>query len=188
MHAEASLTELKGRPFDLLREMERRGMQAAAESVGLQDRDWNGLAFRLGEEGFVCAQDDVKEVLVYPSAVTRIPGAKNWLIGLANVRGQLLPVIDLKAFLGGAVSRPGRDTRVIVVNHRDVPAGLVVDQVAGFRRFQGDQRLTNSPETLVRCEKYLQGAFTQDTHTWPVFSLVSLVESSQFLQAAQLSG
>ena len=36
----------------------------------------------------------------YPAAVTRVPGAKGWMRGLSNVRGQLLPVIDLRAFLG----------------------------------------------------------------------------------------
>lgn len=181
------LRELKDAPFDLLRAMEHRGIKAASESVGQQQNEWNGLAYRLGDETFVCAREDVKELLVYPDALTRIPGAKGWLTGLANIRGQLLPVVDLKAFLGGATTRPGRDTRVIVVNHRDLPAGMVVDEVIGFRRFRSDQRLEQAPETMVRCERYLQGAFSQETEMWPVFSLLRLVESQQFLQAGKVS-
>lgn len=181
------LRELKDAPFDLLRAMEHRGIKAASESVGQQQNEWNGLAYRLGDETFVCAREDVKELLVYPDALTRIPGAKGWLTGLANIRGQLLPVVDLKAFLGGATTRPGRDTRVIVVNHRDLPAGMVVDEVIGFRRFRSDQRLEQAPETKVRCERYLQGAFSQETEMWPVFSLLRLVESQQFLQAGKVS-
>ena len=184
MNTEADLQQLKDEPFDLLRAIEQRGLKAASASIGQQENDWNGLAFRLGGETFVCARADVKELLVYPDAVTRIPGGKTWLTGLANIRGQLLPVVDLKAFLGGAKTRPGRDTRLVVVNHRDLPAGMVVDEVVGFRRFKNDQHLEQAPETRVRCERYLQGAFAQDTETWPVFSLLRLVESSQFLQAA----
>ena len=70
-----------------------------------------------------------------PSVVTRVPGAKAWIRGIANVRGQLLPVVDLRAFLGGGTTNTDRSTRVLVAHHREVPAGLLVDEVLGFRRF-----------------------------------------------------
>lgn len=180
------LKDLTSRPYDLLVEMERIGRRAAADSLGQSEHEWMGLAFRLGEEIFVASRDEVREVLVYPEHTSRIPGAKGWMTGLANVRGQLLPVIDLKVFLGGAVTRPGRETRVIVVNHRDVPAGLVVDEVMGFRRFPREQRVGEAPDTLLRCERYLRGAFRQDSDTLPVFDLTGLVESPQFLKAGDL--
>lgn len=183
---EAGLGELVASPFDLLLEIERRGRRAAADSLGQREHEWVGLAFRLGEEIFVATRDEVREVLVYPEQITRIPGSREWITGLSNVRGQLLPIIDLKAFLGGATTRPGRETRVIVVNHRDIPAGLVVDEVMGFRRFAGDQREQQAPDTMARCERYLRGAFRQDSDTLPVFDLTGLVESRQFLKAGQL--
>jgi len=186
MNEGSSLRELTGSPFDLLREMEHRGRRAAADSLGQQEHEWVGLAFRLGEEIFVAAREEVREVLVYPDQITRVPGSKDWVTGLSNVRGQLLPIIDLKAFLGGAVARPDRETRVVVVNHRDVPAGLVVDEVMGFRRFPGDQRGGKAPDTVLRCERYLRGAFRQDSDTLPVFDLAGLVESPQFLKAGEL--
>ena len=62
-----------------------------------------------------------------------------------------------------------------------------MDEVIGFRRFRSDQRLEQAPETVVRCERYLQGAFSQETEMWPVFSLLRLVESQQFLQAGKVS-
>jgi len=40
------------------------------------------------------------------------------------------------------------------------------------------------PPTLLRCERYLAGAFRRGAEVWPVFSLRSLLESQQFLQAA----
>ncbi len=186
MSQTVALKELTGSPFDLLVEMERRGRRAAADSLGQAENEWVGLAFRLGEEAFVSSRDQVREVLIYPEQKSRVPGAKSWMTGLANVRGQLLPVIDLKAFLGGAVSRPDRETRLIVVNHRDVPAGLVVDEVMGFRRFPRNQRVSEAPDALLRCERYLKGAFRHDSETLPVFDLTGLVESPQFLKAGDL--
>ncbi len=182
----SALRELIDSPFDLLREMEHRGRRAAADSLGHQEHEWVGLAFRLEQQVFVAAREEAREVLVYPEQITRIPGAKEWISGLSNVRGQLLPIIDLKAFLGGAVTRPDRETRIIVVNHRDVPAGLVVDEVMGFRRFPGEQRDSSAPDTILRCERYLRGAFRQDSDTLPVFDLAGLVESPQFLRAGEL--
>lgn len=186
MQQQDNLRALRDQPFELLREMERRGLRAAAQSAGSTSDEWVGLGFRLGDDAYICSRDDAREVLVYPDSMTRIPASKSWVIGLANVRGQLLPVIDLKAFLGGAVTRPARDTRLIMVNHRDIPAGLVVDDVLGFRRFRGDERSDQVPQQTLRCERYLEGSFRHDADLLPVFSLTRLVESRQFLHAGQI--
>jgi len=116
--------------------------------------------------------------------VTRIPGAKSWVKGLANIRGQLMPMLDLRQFLGSGSTVTGRNTRIIVVNHREIPAGLMVDEVLGFRRFAESEFNTEPPPTVVRCDSYLAGAFRRGGEVWPVLSLKSLVESQSFLQAA----
>jgi twitching motility protein PilI len=104
--------------------------------------------------------------------------------GLANVRGQLLPILDLRQFLGSGATATGRNTRVIVVNHREIPAGLMVDEVMGFRRFAEREFNADAPPTVIRCDHYLAGAFRRASEVWPVLSLKSLVESQSFLQAA----
>lgn len=186
MTATANLRNLRDKPFELLRELERlarvaltgQGRDAASE------REWVGVAFRLSSENFLVAREETREVLGFPSVVTRVPGAKPWVRGLANVRGQLLPVIDLRAFLGGGQTNIGRSTRVLVANHREVPAGLLVDEVAGFRRFSDGEFAAALPPTIVRCERYLAGAFRRGADSFPVFSLRTLLESAEFLQAA----
>ena len=77
-----------------------------------------------------------------------------------------------------------RTTRVISVNHREVPAGLVVDEVAGFRRFMDDEFQDSAAETIVRCDRFLHGAYQRGEESWPVFDLFEFVESNMFLQAA----
>jgi twitching motility protein PilI len=138
----------------------------------------------LGGEAFLLAREETREVMGYPGAVTRVPGAKGWIRGLSNVRGQLLPIIDLRAFLGSGSTTVTRVTRVLIANHREIPAGLVVDEVMGFRRFYESEFSTDLPPTLLRCERYLAGAFKRGAEVWPVFSVRSLLESQQFLQAA----
>jgi twitching motility protein PilI len=184
--ADTSLRSLRDRPFELLKELEKRSRAVTAGNVpeAAVGPEWVGVAFRMGGETFLVAREETREVLGYPAAVTRIPGAKNWVKGLANVRGQLLPMLDLRQFLGSGATASGRNTRVVVVNHREIPAGLMVDEVLGFRRFAEAEFDPEAPPTVIRCDSYLAGAFRRGGEVWPVLSLKSLVESQSFLQAA----
>ena len=178
------LVKLVEQPFELLKEIERRSRNAQSGIVDSDAREWTGIAFRIGDEQFVAARDEVREVLMLPDSMTRVPGAKRWLLGIANLRGHLLPLIDVKLMLGSGRTTLRRTTRVISVNHREVPAGLVVDEVLGFRRFGDREFLDQVPKTVVRCERYLTGSYERGNDSWPVFSLFDMVESNLFLQAA----
>lgn len=182
----APLKSLRDQPFELLRELERRArvaMTGKGRDIGT-DREWVGVAFRLGSENFLVAREETREVLGFPQMLTRVPGARNWVRGLANVRGQLLSVVDLRSFLNAGTTSSGRSSRVLVAHHREVPAGLLVDEVLGFRRFADAEFSPTVPPTILRCERYLAGAFKRGNESWPVFSLRSLLESPEFLQAA----
>lgn len=185
MSAAVDLSTLVEQPFELLKELERRSRAAiAGKGSGDLPAEWVGIGFRIGEEQFVASREEVREVLMLPDSITRVPGAKRWVLGIANLRGHLLPLIDLKLFLGSGRTPLKRVSRVISVNHRDVPAGLVVDEVLGFRRFMDNEYATEWPETVVRCDRYIRGAYKRGQDTWPIFGLYELLESSSFLQAA----
>ena len=185
MNAAPDLSTLVEQPFELLRELERRSRAAiAGKGTGEIPEEWTGIGFRIGQESFVADREQVREVLMLPDAMTRVPGAKRWLLGIANLRGHLLPLIDLKMFLGSGRTSQRRVTRVISINHREIPAGIVVDEVQGFRRFMDSEYVEKAPETAVRCDRYLHGAYERGPDTWPVFNFYDLLESTAFLQAA----
>ena len=184
--AEVELKSLRDRPFDLLAELERRGraVSASANPEANAGREWVGVALRMAGDLYLVAREETREVLGVPAATTRVPGAKTWIKGLANVRGQLLPIIDLRQFLGSGVTPVTRNTRIVVVNHREIPAGLIVDEVLGFRRFAENEFTGDAPPTVARCERYLAGAFRRGNDQWPVLSLRSVLESPAFAEAA----
>jgi twitching motility protein PilI len=186
LSAEADLQSLRDRPFELLAELERRGRAISAQpsQEASSGREWVGVALRLAGDLYLVAREETREVLGVPAGSTRVPGAKPWVKGLANVRGQLLPVIDLRHFLGSGVTPITRNTRVVVVNHREIPAGLLVDEVLGFRRFADSEFTGDAPPTVARCERYLAGAFRRGQEQWPVLSLRQLLESQAFAEAA----
>jgi twitching motility protein PilI len=183
---DTSLRSLRDRPFELLKELEKRSRTVTTANApeASAGPEWVGVACRMGGETFLIAREETREVLGYPAVITRIPGAKSWVKGLANVRGSLFPMLDLRQFLGSGTTAPGRNTRVVVVNHREIPAGLVIDEVLGFRRFAESEFNAEAPPTVIRCEAYLAGAFRRGGEVWPVLSLKALVESQSFLQAA----
>ena len=186
MVEEVALRSLRDQPFELLAELERRGRAVSAQVAqdGAAGREWVGVALRMAGDLYLVAREETREVLGLPAAMTRVPGAKSWIKGLANVRGQLLPIIDLRQFLGSGTSPLTRNTRVVVVNHRDIPAGLLVDEVLGFRRFAEGEFTGEVPPTVARCERYIAGEFRRAGEQWPVLSLRSILESSAFAEAA----
>lgn len=185
MSNSVDLASLVEQPFELLAQMEKQSRSAhSGYGMGDMPSEWVGVGFRIGEERFVASRDVVREVLMLPESTTRVPGAKRWLLGIANLRGHLLPLVDLKLILGSGRTTLRRDTRVISVNHREVPAGLVVDEVLGFRRFMDHEFANEAKETIVRCDRFLAGTFQRGDESWPVFNLSDLVESNIFLQAA----
>ena len=185
MSDDVDLKSLIKEPFALLTEIERRSRQAHAgqDGAGISD-EWVGVGFRIGDEQFVANRDVVREVLILPDSMTRVPGAQRWLLGIANLRGHLLPLVDVKLLLGSGRTSLRRTTRVISVNHREIPAGLVVDEVLGFRRFGSHEHVDEWPETVVRCDRFITGAYQRGDDIWPVLDLFSFIESNLFLQAA----
>jgi twitching motility protein PilI len=183
---ETPLVALRGKPFELLRAMEQRAL-ASGVAVGESPagREWVGIGFRLGDEHFLAPREEVREIIACPASLARVPGAKPWIAGLVSLRGQLLTLIDLQGYLGGAATRLGRDSRVLVLNHRDLSAGLLVDEVLGFRRFPESARVDAGAARHLRCGRYLAGAFHQGETRWPVFSFATLAETPTFLRAAE---
>ena len=185
MSSSADLAALVEQPFELLQEMELRSRAAhAGQGAGAMPSEWVGVGFRIGDEQFIASREQVREVLMLPESMTRVPGAQRWMLGIANLRGHLLPLVDLKLMLGSGRTGLRRTSRVISVNHREVPAGLVVDEVLGFRRFADNEFTNEASETIVRCDRFLVGAYQRGGESWPVFNLFDLAESNVFLQAS----
>lgn len=88
------------------------------------------VVVRLGGSRYALPMDSVAEV-GRPPSLTRVPGVPAWLAGVANWRGRVLAVLDLRPLLtapGAALDRRGR---LVVLNRGGVPVGLLTEGVEG---------------------------------------------------------
>lgn len=177
-----SLYTYRESPFQLLKELEQRCRSVnQAYTGGGEAKEWVGIAFRIGEEVLMTSRSDVREVLTLIPA-TRVPGAQAWVKGLANLRSQLIPVIDFSKFLGAGQHQTTGQERMLVVNHDSIPAALVVDEVLGFRRFSESELSKNfDGDTKFSLDAFLLGKCSRDEKEWPVIGLRKLLESQNFM-------
>lgn len=172
--------------FDLLLDIDQRCRLLAAELPSQESRlqTWSGIGFRLAGHWYVAPMGEVAEVLPQPRS-TRLPGVKYWVVGVANLRGRLLPVIDLCAFFGHELTSLRKQRRVLVVDRPDMFVGLLVDEVVGLQHFglaSHDLSLPGGLDPAIA--PYVQGHFARE-HAWCVFSPASLVQAAAFMDVAR---
>ena len=172
-------------PLDQLSALEKRGRRHVVDLTTEEDRReyWRAVSFRVAGNYMLFDEHDVSELLVLP-AITVIPGTKQWVAGIANVRGELLPIINFGEFLFGEPVKPGKLTRVLVIVHEDVRSGLIVDQVYGMRRFPVDTLKPAKSESMPDTLKAMVTGCYEEEHPFHIMDVTKLFNESEFMQAA----
>lgn len=171
-------------PFSLLLELDQLCRRVAAGLPSQQEvvQTWSGIGFRMGDHWYVAPMGEVSEVLHEPR-YTLLPGVRKWVKGVANVRGRLLPIMDLCGFFGNELSPLRKKRRVLVVDHQEVFAGLTVDEVFGMQHFSVDNYNEQLPELESNLQPFVHGVFERE-RSWLVFSPHSLAKHPEFLSVA----
>ncbi|NQD35802.1 purine-binding chemotaxis protein CheW [Permianibacter sp. IMCC34836] len=173
-------------PFLVLADLDarcRQGGAATAPRMDEQGDGWSGVAFILNGVRMVAPLGEVTEILHLPHT-TKVPGARAWLRGVANVRGSLVPIADLPMFFGRRQGATGKRQRVLVINHDQNQIGIIVDDVLGLQHFTADQRQESPGDIDETLRPYVLGAFSREENLWPVFSPQALTRHASFKQVA----
>jgi len=177
-------------PFALLTEYERRSLEHVAglpeqlDAPGL----WRGVGYRVGTRRLASGFDEVREILPLPP-ITQVPGAQSWMLGVANVRGNLLPIVDLKQFLQGERTVLHESQRVLLVRQPGGDVAVLIDELFGQRSFNEHQKVAEAQaaeESLYqgRYAHFVDRAYRVDEQPWGIFSLDRLARTPEFRQAA----
>ena len=101
---------------------------ANEENMNEMDEGRQVVAFKLRDEEYGVSILNVQEIR-NPTDITRVPFSADFIKGVINLRGSVLPVIDLKKRLGLAETPYTDDTRIVTVNIDDLHVGMLVDAV-----------------------------------------------------------
>ncbi len=171
--------------IEILQEIEKRSHARLLNEPGKMTGTsrWAGIAFRLAGLQVVASMDEISEIFNLPATLTRVPGASIWVRGVANIRGSLLPIMDLQAFLGGKPVAANRRSRVLVVRRDDLVTGLLVGDVIGMKHFSEKQRLPSvRVDSLI--SRFVSAAYKDNESSWPVVSIDRLINDELFRKAA----
>lgn len=171
--------------FIELLKLNDRGITRARDRLGESERLWSGVAFRLGDISLIAPLGEVSEVVNMLQG-SNVPMVQTWMKGVANLRGRLLPLVDLSEFTGiTEEAKRSSKHKIIVIDQPNLFSGLIVDQVFGIQHFSANQYIGESLQVNEGINSYLQGYFKRDNNTvWHVFMLSKLAKDERYLDAA----
>lgn len=115
------------------------GERLTGESTSDHEGFSQVVSFRLANEEYGLNIMSVQEIIL-PGEITQIPEVPSYIRGLINLRGKVIPIVDLRKRFGLEASPPTEHTRIVVVNGGDgITFGVVVDAVTEVLRVEPDQ-------------------------------------------------
>jgi len=137
------------------------------------------VGFRIGRETFGLPISLVHEI-VRPPEITNVPHAPEYVEGVMNLRGRIVPVIDLRRRFGGTAIANSRKNRVLVVDVESRAVGLIVDSASEVLKIS-DAQIEPPPNVLTdAATSYVTGVAKHQGR------LIILVDLRRILQSGEL--
>ncbi len=146
--------------------------------VHTQDRQ-ELIAFRIGGQEFCVDVMSIREIRGW-TAATPIPQAPNFVRGVINLRGTVLPIVDMAVRLGFVAAEPTARHAIIVAQIGTQPVGLLVEGVSDIFTVTKDQIQPTPDVASEMARHFLRGVIPMDGR------LISLVAIENVLPASQL--
>ena len=150
----------------------------------------NRLGIQIASERFLIDLADAGEILAVPD-ITPVPLTKNWYRGLANVRGNLIGVVDLSLFAGGPVTPIDKESRVLAfTTDLHFSVGVLISRMLGLRS-AADLTVVDAAHAVVPAA----GPFAPwvrsnllDAHKveWQELDLMALTSDERFVDIARV--
>jgi purine-binding chemotaxis protein CheW len=154
-------------------------MEESERAIKAQDEEEQLVCFRLAQEEYAISIMKVQEI-IRVGQITALPSAPVHISGIINLRGRVLPVIDMRVLFSMATSERTEQNRIVVVDIAGKTTGLIVDSVSEVLRVAKSQ--IEPPPTLITGSEthYIDGvAKLQDGKR-----LITLIHADSILSSA----
>jgi purine-binding chemotaxis protein CheW len=145
------------------------------------------VIFTLGSENYGVDISEVWEINTMLD-ITRIPQSPDFIEGVINLRGQIVPVMDLRKRLGLAAKSYDRDTRIMVIQTLGNRLGLIVDSVREVVKVSQDVIEPPSQLTTLIEDNYLRGIAKQENYLIILLDVHRLLNENEQQEIEEIQG
>lgn len=132
------------------------------------------VGFIVGNEEFTVPILSIQEI-IKPIEFTRVPRTPEYVLGVFNLRGSVIPLIDLRAKFGIPAEAQTADTRYIVMKNEDEIAGFVIDRLTEAIRLSVKD-IDAAPETAMQEKSFIEGVGKQKDRILTILKVDRLLE------------
>ena len=143
------------------------------------------VSFQIGDEGFGVNIHQAREIISYPE-LTKIPNAPEFVEGVIDLRGEIVPIVDLQKRLNLNTENNEQEQKVIIVEVEEMLVGMKVDEVEGIIRLN-EEDIGNAPQ-LARDinQSYVQGVGRMEERLLILLDLTAIFSSQEVKQLEEL--
>lgn len=132
------------------------------------------VGFIIGEEEYAVPILSIQEI-IKPIEYTRVPSVPEYILGVFNLRGSVIPLIDLRRKFKMQPAKPSDDTRYIVMKGRDNTAGFVIDRLTEAIRIKSN-KIGPPPETIHTDKGMVYGIGMRDDSILTILKVEALLK------------
>jgi purine-binding chemotaxis protein CheW len=132
------------------------------------------VGFIVGDEEFAVPILSIQEI-IKPIEYTRVPSTPNFVLGVFNLRGNVIPLINLRMKFRLQAQKENDDTRYIVIKHGEDTAGFVIDRLTEALRIR-ESNIDPAPEAIKGNDDMIYGVGKKDDRIITILKVEALLK------------
>lgn len=159
---------------DKLKEIINKQKKKDDLSISHLDEVVQLVGFVIGEEEYAVPILSIQEI-IKPISWTRVPQTPAYILGVFNLRGSVIPLIDLRVKFGLKAKKHNEETRFFVLKQGNEVAGFVIDRLTmALRLKKGD--IGAAPDSVAGDDSKIEGVGKQDGRILTILKVKKLLE------------
>ncbi len=115
--------------------------------------------------------------LLDENTIYTIPQISEWLRGVVNVRGNVVPIIDLENIVTGKYQVHNKKSKIIIINIENAPFGVFLDQLPKIITFDSDSKLSDFSKLPHSIQPFVRFAYLHDKEIWAAIDFQKFIQS-----------
>jgi purine-binding chemotaxis protein CheW len=135
------------------------------------------ILFAVGDTQFSIPLSNTLEIGHQPD-ITPLPNLPKWVLGISNIRGEIISLINFRAFLGIPSSGANGERRFIIIHNQKIKVGIIVDRIMGILSLDpSDGEIQSNPYRKGEIANYIQGAAVSGESVTNILDIDKLLSS-----------